>query len=275
MDWRLIVSGIDNAFNNMAVDEVLMNAQTACDASPTLRLYGWRPAAVSVGYFQKAEKEIDFVACADLGIEVVRRMTGGRAVYHAAELTYSITIREDHPMVPKTITASYMLFSSALLAALEEIGISAQLSMPRTAFSMGGRAKPASAACFDAPSHYEITVGGRKLVGSAQLRKNGVVLQHGSILIDFSAYVMAALLQTKSSENQVRLVEMLKKRATSLTEQLKRTVSWEEVAGAIIKRFGPTLGVSLFSDDLTRKEKVDAMQLASSKYRQDHWNRMR
>ncbi|MBP2635198.1 MAG: biotin/lipoate protein ligase [Firmicutes bacterium] len=275
MNWRLIISGTGNAANNMAIDEALMLSQTASGALPALRLYGWHPAAVSLGYFQKTEKAIDLASCSDHGIDVVRRLTGGRAVYHAAELTYSITIREDHPIVPQTITASYMLFSNALQASLRELGITTQLTMPQSAYSQGKRVKTVSAACFDAPSHYEMIVGEQKLVGSAQVRKNGVVLQHGSILLDFSAESLADVLHTQSPNEKIGLVEMLKKRATSLTEQLGRKVSWDEVAAVITEAFGPALGIRLVSDKLTVQEKEIAEQLAASKYSQDSWNQMR
>lgn len=274
MDWRLIINRQGAAADNMAADEALLLSQANSSAPPALRLYGWRPAAISLGYFQKADKEIDFTACAQRGIDVVRRLTGGRAVLHDAELSYSITISEDHPLVPPTITAAYLLFSKALLAALRELGIDAHMTMPQAAYSQS-RSRAMSAACFDAPSYYEITVQGRKLVGSAQVRKNGLLLQHGSILLDFSADTLASVLRTRSIEDRERMSNMLTKRATSLSEQLGRKITWEQVAAVIEQAFAATLDINFTTDELSAHEKALAKELAATKYSQDSWNRMR
>jgi lipoate-protein ligase A len=275
MDWRLVDTGFNAAAINMAMDEALLMSQ-AVGMSPTLRLYGWRPAAVSLGFFQKGETEIDFSVCRKWGMDVVRRLTGGRAVLHDAELTYSITVREDHPLIPKSITASYLLFSNCLLAVFRALGVEAQLSTARSDYRhRGGEGPTGAAACFDTPSLYEITVEGRKLVGSAQVRKNGVLLQHGSILLDFSPDMVANTLRPPEPVAKLRLATMLGKRATSLKEQLGRTVTWQEVAVAISKAFGPSLGINLIPDDLTAGEKLLTRKLAATKYSQDSWNRMR
>ena len=276
MQWRLINSGIENAAVNMAVDEALLYSQTAGSALPTLRLYGWKPAAVSLGYFQKAETEIDFTACRERGIDIVRRLTGGRAVLHDAELTYSITVREDDPMIPATITASYMLFSEGLAAALRELGAEVSMSLPRSAYGQSGAHKSSgSAACFDAPSHYEITAEGRKLVGSAQVRKDGVLLQHGSILLTFDPETVAATMKLPDAAAKTRLAGILARRAISLGEHLKRPVTFDEVAAAISRSFGQSLGVELISDALTERENADSLRLAAEKYGQNTWNRLR
>jgi lipoate-protein ligase A len=258
----------------MAVDEAIVKAHAAARVPPTIRFYGWRPAAVSLGYFQKAAAEVNLEECRRQGIDVVRRLTGGRAVLHDAELTYSIIVSEKNPLVPATITASYRFFSQGLLAGLKLLGIEAQMTMPRSAYGQTKR-QPASAACFDAPSHYEVTFNGRKLIGSAQVRKEGVVLQHGSILIKFDPGRVAAVLNLPTQEAKDKLAAMLAKRAISLAEVTGREISWGEVCQALQAAFGQALGVELAADCLTAGEQSLAWELAAAKYTQDSWNLLR
>ncbi|WP_236639372.1 biotin/lipoate A/B protein ligase family protein [Pelosinus sp. UFO1] len=274
MNWRLINSGFADAAINMAVDEAILLAHSAGKVPPTLRFYGWQPAAVSLGYFQRAMSEIDFDQCKERNIDVVRRLTGGRAVLHDAELTYSIVVQEDDPLIPKTITASYRYFSNGLLVGLRELGIQAQMTVPAAAY--GQRKKqPASAACFDAPSHYEVTVEGRKLAGSAQVRKNGVILQHGSLLLRFFAEQFVELLRLPSVEKRQQTAQMLKGRATAIEDVLGRTVTWQEVYHPMPEAFGAALGIKLVSGELTEEEKRVSKELASTKYSQDFWKMLR
>jgi lipoate-protein ligase A len=274
MNWRIINSGLADAATNMAVDEAILLAHSAGKVPPTLRFYGWQPAAVSLGYFQRAMSEIDLDTCRDRGIDVVRRLTGGRAVLHDAELTYSIVVNEDDPLIPKTITASYRYFSSGLLAGLESLGVKAQMTVPVSAY--GQRKKQsASSACFDAPSHYEVTVEGRKLIGSAQVRKNGVILQHGSVLLRFCAERFVELLRLSSTEKREQTIQMLKQRAISLEEILARNVEWQEVYRPMPEAFGSALGIELVTGELTEEEQRVSKELASTKYNQDHWNMLR
>lgn len=274
MNWRVVISGAACAAVNMATDEAMMQAHGAGNVPPTLRFYGWRPAAVSIGYFQRAAEEIDLEACRAQGVDVVRRLTGGRAVLHDAELTYSIVVREDHPHVPGTITESYCLFSRGLVAGLRRLGVEAKMSVPGAAYGQNMK-RPASSACFDAPSHYEITVEGRKLVGSAQVRKDGVVLQHGSILLRFSPERVVSLLRVPSGDVKTRMVEMLRSRAISLTEALGREAGWQELCDSIMGSFGPALGINLEIGDLTEDEIAMSRQFREGKYGQDSWNLLR
>jgi lipoyl(octanoyl) transferase len=274
MNWRVVNSGIADAATNMAVDEAILHAHRDGLVPPTLRFYGWQPAAVSLGYFQRANAEIDLAVCREQGIDVVRRLTGGRAVLHDAELTYSIIVREGHPILPKTITASYRFISEGLLAGLKRLGIEAQMTVPQAAYGQSQK-RHTSAACFDAPSHYEITVERRKLVGSAQVRKDGILLQHGSILLKFSAVKVVSLLRLPSQELRDMMIEMLNNRAVSLSDILGREVSGQELCGVMTEAFGPALGVTLAAGELTAEEQAMSRHLAETKYRQDSWNLMR
>jgi len=274
MNWRIINSGIADAATNMAVDEAILQAHSAGKVPPTLRFYGWKPAAVSLGYFQRSKSEIDVEQCKKQQIDVVRRLTGGRAVLHAAELTYSIVVREDAPRIPRTITASYCYFSKGLLAGLEQLGVKAEMTVPIAAYGQKKK-QPASAACFDAPSYYELTVAGRKLVGSAQVRKNGVILQHGSLLLRFSAEHFVDLLRMQSEEKREQMMQMLKSRATSLEEVLGRSVTWEEVYRPMPEGFATALGIQLERGELTAEEQAISKELAATKYSQNSWNMLR
>lgn len=270
MKWRVVNSGTAAAATNMAVDESMLIAHSAGQAPPTIRFYGWRPAAVSIGYFQKTA-DIDLDECRRRGIDVVRRLTGGRAVLHDCELTYSIVVREDDPSIPPSITASYRYLSGGLLKGLQQLGAAAEMTIPRGAY--GQRAKlPASAACFDAPSHYELTCGRRKLAGSAQVRRQGVILQHGSILLRFSAATMAGILRLPSLKAREEMREMLSLRAVSLEDILGRSVSWQEVYAVLPGAFAAALGIELEAGELTAQEKETAAHLAADKYSQDCWN---
>jgi len=274
MNWRIINSGLADASTNMAVDEAILLAHSTGKVPPTLRFYGWQPAAVSLGYFQRVMSEIDVDQCKQRGIDVVRRLTGGRAVLHDAELTYSIVVQENDPLIPKTITASYRYFSNGLLVGLEALGIQAHMTVPVAAYGQKNK-QIRSAACFDSPAHFEVTVEGRKLVGSAQVRKQGVILQHGSILLRFSAEEFVELLRLPSSEKREQTAQMLKNRATSIEKVLGRSVTWQEVYHVMPDAFESALGIQLVSAELTEEEQMVSQELASTKYNQDYWNRLR
>ncbi|MDR7868039.1 MAG: lipoate--protein ligase family protein [Sporomusaceae bacterium] len=275
MPWRVIDSGAADAATNMAADEAIMLAHGAGEAPPTLRFYGWRPAAVSLGYFQRAAAEIDLAACRARGIDVVRRLTGGRAVLHDAELTYSVAVREDYPGVPPTITAAYRWFSGGLLDGLKRLGVEAGLNIPRAAYGQGRRPQHASAACFDAPAHYELTCAERKLAGSAQVRKGGVILQHGSLLLRFDAVKAAAVLRLPSPEARAATADMLARRAVALEEVLGRSPAWGELTAALTAGFAAALEDEFMPGGLTADEEAVAARLAAEKYGQDSWNLLR
>jgi lipoate-protein ligase A len=158
LKWRIIDFTENDAFMNMAIDEAVSES-VAAGGPPTIRFYGWNPDAVSIGYFQSLEKEVDTARCAAEGVDVVRRRTGGGAVYHdhAGEITYSVIAKET--LFPKDILASYRLICGWVMDSLALIGISPEF-------------KPIN----------DIIVNGKKISGNAQTRRNGVLLQHGTIL---------------------------------------------------------------------------------------------
>ena len=271
MLWRVLDTGVNDAAVNMAIDEAIMLAHGEGTVPPTLRFYGWRPAALSLGYFQKAQAEVDLAACARQGVDVVRRLTGGRAVLHDTELTYSLVVREDDPLVPPTITASYRYFSGGIVAGLASLGIEAAMSLPKSAYGKTGKREHSSAACFDAPSHYEIIYAGRKLVGSAQVRKNGVILQHGSLLLHFQPEKLTQLLNVPSEATRQRLTAELAGCVVSLAQVRKGDVYRSCVQEALAAGFSTALGIALQQGALTETERQMSERLAVEKYRRSEW----
>lgn len=187
--WRWLPLRAEEASRNMAVDEAIFKAYTLGLAPPTLRCYLWSPPGVSCGRFQDPAVEVDLAACTARGYGVVRRPTGGRAVLHEGDLTYMVVTGEKDDLPGGTLPA-YLHLSQGLLAALTSLGIPAQLYTP------AGKDCRRNPACFASPSWYELTVGGRKVAGSAQRREGGGVLQHGAIMLHFSPDRLAAVLRS-------------------------------------------------------------------------------
>lgn len=277
---------------NMAIDEAILRS-TAKGGPPTLRFYGWEPPAISVGYFQDVQHHIDAAACKSLGIDVVRRPTGGRAVLHDVEVTYSLAIPEENPTVPKGITESYRAISEGMVQGLSRLGLDAKMVSLRgrarksadagergAAAPRSGRyevaveaakARPSSSACFDAPSWYEVTVDGRKVVGSAQVRRMGVLLQHGSILLELDADKLFACLRFPSAEERQQAKEAFLEKATSIRAALGRPVSFLETCDAVVAGLEEALGVRIEEGQLTAEELQDAEALAAEKYKNLEW----
>ena len=174
-DWRLIISPAADGAWNMAVDEAVLEAVSSGSAPPTLRFFTWDPACLSLGYNQKAAESCDMGYLKARGFTMVRRRTGGRAVLHEDELTYSISA-DSSLFGGGSVLDVYMMISGALSDGLRAFGVAADL-VP--AYSDKGKEK--SAACFDVPSSFEVAWKGRKIVGSAQFRSGRFFLQHGSI----------------------------------------------------------------------------------------------
>src|SRR2546422_2374683 len=188
--WRLLLDPPAEGAWNMAVDEVLLDGVAAGSAPPTLRFYTWTPACLSLGYFQ-AFGVVNVEGCRGLGIDIVRRPTGGRAILHDRELTYSVALPAPLLGHDAGILPSYRRLSLALQAGLRRLGINVGLA-PESETPTRAVHGPA---CFDRPSAHEILLQGRKLVGSAQVRRAGALLQHGSIVIEPRIETLVACLQ--------------------------------------------------------------------------------
>ncbi|MHC1758733.1 MAG: biotin/lipoate A/B protein ligase family protein [Negativicutes bacterium] len=270
-DWRLLLDEAADGAWNMAADEAMLLSLSAGETLPTLRFYSWSPAAVSLGYFQRAGAEIDRVVCKRQGIDVVRRLTGGRAVLHDVEVTYSLVVSEDESYIPSGMTDSYLFFSRGIVAGLARMGIIAQVKMPEVAVrSNAGTVR--SAACFDAVSHYEITIGGRKVVGSAQVRKDGVLLQQGSILLRFFPERMASVMCFDDEAARMKMTAELSRRATDLSEVAGRKIGFDEAVEAVQAGIAEQCLLHLTRGARTLTEKRMIQELTRDKYSTEEWN---
>src|SRR5262245_31214589 len=238
--WRLIVDrDARTGAENMALDEAIMEAVAAGDSPPTLRFYQWAPPCLSLGKRQPLDG-VDLAACRADGVDVVRRATGGWAILHTDELTYSVALRPDDPRVSGAILDTYRTLSQGLIAGLRLMGADAEMSPV-----IPGGAQNTSAACFEAPSAYEITIEGRKLIGSAQTRPAGKVLQHGSLPLYGDITRVARYLTFASEEERQALATHLRERATTLSDALGCPVTFSAGAQAMARGFAEALHVDL------------------------------
>lgn len=215
----------------MAIDEAMLKDVAAGAAGPTLRFYQWSPPAVSLGYFQKTDG-ISQAALDKYGIALVKRVTGGRAVLHWGDLTYSIVARagEDTPL---GVEDSYRFLCRGILAGLALLGVEATLGSEKAS-------APFPASCFAVSTGGDITWHGKKIVGSAQKREGGALLQHGSILLKPQTHLLAEIFSPAGGSQ----IEMLTQKVASLEEALGRTATPDEVKITLIKGFKQALGIS-------------------------------
>jgi lipoyl(octanoyl) transferase len=254
MQCRFIDTGARDGFTNMAVDEALLRHA----AAPILRLYQWKPAAVSIGYNQNAEKEIDAGYCEQFSIPIVRRITGGKAVFHDAELTYSFIVPGPLGLLPSDVTGSFKKIADALVRALEMVGIRAEI--------MKQRERIATPVCFGSSNWYELKVKGRKICGSAQRRFNNAVIQHGSILLDFDFSANAAIFGTELA------LRGLKGKVTSIGRETDEAPDIRKVKASLKKGFKEAFGFEMVESDLDRNESTLAGRLKREKYATQGWN---
>jgi lipoate-protein ligase A len=264
---RLLLMDAMDGPMNMAIDQAIMEAVAGGRVPPTLRFYDWEPACLSLGYTQPA-REVDRSRLAARGWGLVRRMTGGRAILHADELTYSIALKAEDPIVSGDIVESYRHLSRALRSGLDRLG--AQVEAERRVDRHPNAKGPV---CFEVPSHYEITVGGRKLIGSAQVRKFGAVLQHGSLPLagDITRICDALVFDDASQREAVRT--RVRQRAATLETALGDVISWHQAAAAMAGSFQETFDLELLNGaGLTREEEMRAEELSAEQYAGEDWN---
>lgn len=230
--WRLVLDPPMPGKENMEKDLEIMEEVATGECPPTLRLYRWSPPAVSLGYFQDETEVIDMSACHESGIDVVRRPTGGRAVLHHHELTYSVIVPEAHPFINRGgVMDAYRSISRGIITAFNLLGIVASIASEEEV-----RAGLAPGSCFDTSSAYEVQINGKKVVGSAQLRRDGIVLQHGAILFKLPAETYRKILKKdqnyKGNGKKVNLGD----KAAGLHD-LGCDISYERMTIALVKGF--------------------------------------
>ncbi len=237
---------------NMGIDEALVEGVASGRSLPTLRFYSWSPPCVTIGYFQSMKDEVDLDACTAFGVDAVRRVTGGGAVFHDAEITYSLVVPEGSPLSPSDILVSYERICDGLVRGLALLGVAAAF----------------------APIN-DLHSGGRKISGNAQTRKKGCLLQHGTLLLDLDVERMFRVLKVPAEKMRGRLVEDVKARVTSLRSLCGREIRWGEAAlalGAGFQESWAPLGIELFRDALSPAEMAAARRIAAGKYSAPEWN---
>lgn len=264
--WRLIVSPPAHGAWNMAVDESLLKHIGRGESLPTLRLYAWDPPCLSLGYAQPFA-DVDTARLSDRGWEVVRRPTGGRAILHTDELTYSITASQEEPRIAGTVLESYNRLARALFAAVQSLGIPVELKEHQPGQDTGAPGP----VCFEVPSAYEITVGGKKLIGSAQARRREGVLQHGTLPLygDLARITRALVFADETARTAA--AEKLLARATTVESVLGKAMEWKTAAQAFVNAFESELNLILERGELSVAEQARAEALVREKYAHSSW----
>lgn len=261
--WRLLYTGAGDAYTNMAIDEAVLMAVGRKLVPPTLRLYSWEPSGLSLGFFQPI-REIDEMACAEQGITIVRRLTGGRAVLHAHDVTYSVALPADHPLSSGGVLSTYLKLSQALVAGLKLLGVPAELSRR-------GTRSQRQAACFSVPSTYELVVGNRKLLGSAQVRQAGGVLQHGSLPLDHQAERIISLLRFRDEEEKKKAQAQFRQKATNLALVLGQVPTLDKIYFGLKEGFVTTFDIRFVETDHLSDLEMELCEALKPKYASRSW----
>ncbi len=264
--WRLIYTPSARGAWNMAVDESILEHTGRGESRPTLRLYAWDPACLSLGHAQSFG-DVDAARLQSQGWEVVRRLTGGRAILHTDELTYSVTGGPDEPVLAGGVLESYNRLAQALLYAIQELGLPVQIE-EHAAVPAAQNSNPV---CFEVPSTYEITVEGKKLIGSAQARRRDGVLQHGSVPLSGDLTRICNALSFKNEAVRSNAAGRLLSRAATVESVLGRPVDWETAAQAFVRGFETQLGIRFERADLSPSELARAEELTQGKYAHASW----
>ncbi|NIM06942.1 MAG: hypothetical protein GTO55_10320 [Armatimonadetes bacterium] len=254
--WRLINSGPGTGSWNMAVDEAILEACIRGEVAPTLRIYSWQPPAISLGHFQRPERALNLDACRAKGLEVARRPTGGRAILHDKEITFSI-IAPLSSLGTQGVMESYRYLAQGIIAGLHKVGVPAEL-MERSAQSPQAAVKPTQkgspAACFAVKARCDLMVAGRKIVGSAQVHRGQTLLQQNSLPFLIESDKWREFFQGMDGNSEGSA-------AMGLWEAAGRSVGPEEAAEALRQGFEEALGVAFTSSELTEAEKERAVEL--------------
>lgn len=253
--WRLLKLETRNAFMNMAIDEAVLNARIAGMVPNTLRFYRWKPSAVSIGRFQKISEEVNVENCRMHGVDIVRRITGGGAVYHdyEGEITYSVVVSEKD-LGSRDIVSTYNMISRGLIEAAKILGVNADFNPGNPKYCPN------------------ITANGRKLSGSAQSRKRDVLLQHGTFLVQVNLEKMFTFLKDPEKRPLEHVLCIAQKRLTSIEQETGSGVSMKDAQEALVEGFQKALGIQIAQEELTRYEKRLSKKLHSEKFATYDWN---
>lgn len=264
-DWRLVLSGYGRGAWNMSVDEAILWAHAGEMVPPTLRIYQWSPPTVSLGYSQRVS-DVDLDRCREAGYDVVRRPTGGKAILHNDEITYSVVIREELLPDDRSVVGAYRWISRGLTDAFRLLGVPvgfADEQCPSDMLRGDFYRRRLGAACFSAPARCDMVYEGKKIVGSAQVRRNGCVLQHGSIPLSLHRELIGHLITSAGDVGEsIALGEV----------STATTVSCDRVAESLISGFASALGIKFTSCELVEEESRTAHHLHETKYAKLDWS---
>ena len=263
MAWRLLNFQSYNIFENMAIDEAVFHETIKNKKLPTIRFYSSEPAAITIGYFQDAKKELNIEKCQREGVDVVRRITGGRAVFHFNEITYSIAAGEREKLFPADIPGACKIISKCIARGLRDLGIEVCLAED----GLTQKKEEINPCCFSTPLRNELLVKGRKICGNAQVRRRGGFLQHGLLLLAFNAEKTADLMLLDCTPERV---EKLRQSVTAVSEELARQIDEREVCSKLRKGFIEELGIDLEEGTLTPAEEKLKNKLMK-KYTDINW----
>jgi len=251
---RLLKLETHDAYTNMAIDEAILTARIKNLVPNTIRFYRWNPSAISIGRFQNIKNEVHLDNCKKHGVDIVRRITGGGTVYHDAEgeITYSV-IANKEDLKAEHITAVYAQIYAGIAEAMEALGLTAD-------FNKG-----------DTKTCPNLTVKGKKISGSAQSHKRGVVLQHGTLLLDVDLEKMFTFLRVPWAKTSMQVVNVAKNRITSMKSELGKNIPFNEATRALIEGFQKALNIRLVDGQLTHYERELTEKLYKGKYATADW----
>ncbi|MEO1288358.1 MAG: biotin/lipoate A/B protein ligase family protein [Chloroflexota bacterium] len=262
--WRVIYDPPMIGADNMAVDEAIMSVVGQGEQPPTLRLYAWHPFCLSIGYGQRL-RDVDLNRIEKNGWHIVRRPTGGKAILHGDELTYSVSLPSDDELAQGDIVESYRRISESLMCALQLLGLS-----PASEKQAKGN-KGLGPVCFEVPSHYEITSGSKKLIGSAQVRRRNGILQHGTLPLFGDITRICDALIYQDDDARIVAKEQVNARATTLESVMNKRISWDTVANTIAQGFAETFDIDFQIGELSSSEIEMVKQLLDERYLNDEW----
>ncbi|MFW9923412.1 MAG: biotin/lipoate A/B protein ligase family protein [Candidatus Thorarchaeota archaeon] len=251
-EWRLIwIDDIADCFYNMGLDNAIREAISEKKVPNTIRLYRWNPSAVSIGYFQSMKNVVNINNCEKLGIDYIRRTTGGGAVYHdfEGELTYSVNCSEADKILPVDITKIYEIICGGIVQGLKLLNIEAE---------------------FKPINDIVLKRSGKKISGSALTRKNGVILQHGTILRKVDVEKMFSILIVPDEKIKDKMISSAKERVSSLELELGEAPSFKQIGESLIIGLENSLGISLQSGEITPEEHERA-KLIAQEFKEPKW----
>jgi lipoate-protein ligase A len=259
--WRLIVTPSLPGAQNMAIDEALLRSFNPGTSSPVLRLYGWEPAALSLGRFQKGGEILDLERCRTESVPVVRRITGGGVIFHADELTYSIVCAPDQIPPASSVKDSFRVLTGFLLTFYRGLGLEAAYAVDAApeGTCLGDRAP----FCFAGKESFDILIDGRKIGGNAQRRQKGIIFQHGSIPVLNRALKGLSFMKERTPR--------LARDATSL-DDCGVTPDYGELRQRLTDAFRESFKVKLLPEACTEQECSLAEELLFHRYLKDCWN---